>query len=154
MPVDNRLKNKPSRNDGSLPRMVYSVKDFPHIASGIWHAQHARGSQPGDTGWPVILTYDAKSQATMSRAAKRYGMTQAGVPGRAFPGTSRDEYPFASTVENEGSTFVTHAPIDEQDRQAAMMNAFYRANGAYDATRAKPFWFEVVVTGMPEPTDG
>ena len=148
MPIDDRLKNKPTKNDGSLPRMTYSYVDFPNIATGIYHAQRAAGTKPGDTGWPSILTYDHKSFAAMTRGQKRNQMNRDGIP-TSFAGLSRDEYPFASTVENAGSTFVTQASVVEQNKQAAMMNKFYREHGAYTAKRDAPFYFEVVVTDIP-----
>ena len=147
---DERTRNKPKFNDGSLPIMWYDFKDMPHISRGIWEAFQATGND-GIGGWPSILTYDHKSFATMSRSKKRYGMNAAGVPSNAFPGLSRDEYPFASTVENAGSTFVSMVPVEEQDAHARMLNSFYSTHGAYKGVEGKPFWFEVKLKNPPQP---
>jgi hypothetical protein len=142
---DPRLDLKPTHNDGSLPVMTYYLHETPNICANIWHAQHALGKD--GTGWPSILTYDPKGSSGMTRRQKRYGMDRDGVPSNASPGTSRDEYPFASTVENMGSVFISHVPIAEQTFQARKINAFYRDEGAYKSSLHNPFWFEVRVVG-------
>jgi hypothetical protein len=138
MAQDDRLKGKPSTNDGSLPRMTYDYKDMPLIAENIWHAQKA--------GWPTILTYDHVDASTITRSKKRYAnIVQSGVIRSRK--SSADEYPFASTVENAGSTFIGHAPKEEQDKQGGLISAFYARHKAASAT--KPFWFEVEVKNYP-----
>ena len=64
----------------------------------------------------------------------------------------RDEYPFASTVENAGSTWVGHCDADEQRQQAQLIADFYRQHGAftYHLQHGRPFWFEVQVENMPQ----
>lgn len=162
MAIDARLDGKPERNDGSLPVMTYDHWELPQTSKNIWHAQKA--------GWPVILTYD-------SRAALRWGETESSAARRKridqkrrdnldsvdarnlgrfrLPSNSdiwRDEYPFASTVENAGSTWVGHCDAEEQRTQALLINHFYRHHGAqlYHARYGRPFWFEVKVVNMPQ----
>jgi hypothetical protein len=64
----------------------------------------------------------------------------------------RDEYPFASTVENAGSTWVGHCDAGEQRKQARLIADFYRRHGAltHQSKHGRPFWFEVQVVNMPQ----
>lgn len=161
MAQDPRLIGKPKTNDGSLPVMRYDYRDMPQTTANIWHAQKA--------GWPVILTYDARAALENGRLEssearrKRIGHKRhdnledvdAGSMGRfRLPSSMdvwRDEYPFASTVENAGSTWVGHCDAGEQRKQARLIADFYRQHGArtYHADRGRPFWFEVDVVNMP-----
>ena len=142
MSIDPRLIGKPERNDGSLPVMEYDYLKLPRISEGIWHAQKA--------GWPCILTYDHVADLTIrSRQAnaKRYRNIRAS--GVVYSkDRSADEYPFASTVENAGSTFISNVPGEEQNRQGGLIGAFY---GKYRAAilSGRPFWFEVRVINSP-----
>ncbi len=139
MTIDARLVGKPLTNDGSLPVMEYDFMELPAISEGIWHAQMA--------GWPRILTYDHVSEATMRRSQKRYANIDASGVVRSRE-SSADEYPFASTVENAGSTFISNVPGWEQNTQGGLISAFYARHK--DARLAgKPFWFEVKVINAP-----
>ena len=122
------------RNAQGLPVMVYDWRDpnIREIAENIWHAQMA--------GWPRILTYLYRNRQD-KRVIRRTNLAM--VPGIQ----SRDEYPFASTLENEGSTWVGHASVAQQNSQRDLMNAFYRQNGAYQA--GTTLRFEVRVTNFP-----
>jgi hypothetical protein len=142
MSVDPRLEGKPATNDGSLPIMHYDYRELPRISEGIWHAQMA--------GWPRILTYDYVSDAQRRRrlvGGKRYeNIRKSGVV--YSRDSSADEYPFASTVENAGSTFISNVPGHEQHRQGGLISAFYQRH--HDLIRSgKPFWFEVKVIHGP-----
>lgn len=159
---DPRLDNKPQENDGSLPIMIYDFRELPYTSENIWHAQMA--------GWPRILTYDGKAMleggALESKSQRKKRMSgkrrenledvDAGEMGRFRLPTSqsewRDEYPFASTVENEGSTWVGQVDAGEQRRQAGLISGFYRKHKAFDRARNgdTPFWFEVKVINMPQ----
>lgn len=162
MAEDPRLQGKPKTNDGTLPVMIYDYREMPETTLNIWHAQMA--------GWPTILTYDARavlemgvlesSSARKKRIArKRHDNLEdvdAGPMGRFRLPTSssvwRDEYPFASTVENSGSTWVGHCDADEQRKQAQLIKSFYARHGALTASIAngQPFWFEVRVVNLPQ----
>lgn len=164
MAQDSRLAGKPQKNDGSLPVMTYDYTELPQTSENIWHAQKA--------GWPVILTYDGRGalesggvESSVSRR-KRIGQKRqdnledidAGTMGRfRLPSSMavwRDEYPFASTVENAGSTWVGHCDAGEQRSQARLIGDFYRRHGAltYQSQHGRPFWFEVRVLNMPQET--
>lgn len=163
---DERLEGKPKTNDGSLPIMVYDYRDLPETSENIWHAQKA--------GWPSILTYDARKHLeefgrpeTSKERKKRMGKKRyenleyvdAGSMGASSIPTSqavwRDEYPFASTVENAGSTWVGNVDAEEQRQQARLIRDFYRKYDAlgYAAKNGKPFWFEVKVIHMPQESE-
>jgi hypothetical protein len=142
---DSRLKGKPRDNDGRLPVMLYDWKEMPLTCENIWHAQLA--------GWPRILTYDYVADSMARRQLKGYkryyNLDASGIVN--IEGQWRDEYPFASTVENGGSTFVGHAPEAEQRAQGRLINAFYRNHQAasHSAQKGKSFFFEVRVINHP-----
>lgn len=142
MAIDQRLQGKPGRNDGSLKVMVYDYMQLPAISEGIWHAQMA--------GWPSILTYDYVADAALRRrlkGVKRYDNIVASGVVRSRD-SSADEYPFASTVENNGSTFISNVPGWEQNAQGWLIAGFYREHWPLILS-GKPFWFEVRVVNGP-----
>lgn len=119
---------------GAPPVMVYDWLDVSirEIADNIWHAQMA--------GWPRVLTYVYRPKRE-KQAIRRESL-------RLVPGIqSRDEYPFASTLENEGSVWIGHASIAQQDAQRDLMNRFYRAHEAY--RKGTTLTFEVRVVNHP-----
>lgn len=164
MPQDYRLIGKPSANDGTLPIMLYDYRELPETSENIWHAQMA--------GWPRILTYDGRTSLSDENyvfegsADRRKRIAQkrrdnledvdAGDMGRfRIPSSMavwRDEYPFASTVENAGSTWVGGADAEEQREQAKLISRFYSKYKArtYQKDHGRPFWFEVKVVNMPQ----
>jgi hypothetical protein len=122
-------------NSTVRPVMVYDWNDMSirEIAENIWHAQMA--------GWPRILTYIHRSKPE-KRQVRRDSLRD--VPQIQ----SRDEYPFASTLENEGSVWVGHASIAQQNAQRDLMNRFYQQHGAY--RKGTTFTFEVRVANHPK----
>ena len=123
-----------STNAVGLPVMVYDWLDpgIREIADNIWHAQMA--------GWPRVLTYVYRGTAR-KRAIRKESL-------RLVPGIqSRDEYPFASTLENEGSVWIGHACVAQQNAQRDLMNRFYRQQGAY--AKGATLRFEVRVINHP-----
>jgi len=119
---------------GALPVMVYNWLDVSirEIADNIWHAQMA--------GWPRVLTYVYRPKPE-KQAIRRESL-------RLVPRIqSRDEYPFASTLENEGSVWIGHASVAQQDAQRDLMNRFYRAHEAY--RKGTTLTFEVRVIHHP-----
>lgn len=114
--------------------MVYDWNDerIREIADNIWHAQMA--------GWPRVLTYVHRPRRA-KRALRRLSLSL--IPQIL----SRDEYPFASTLENDGEPWIGHAPAAQQDAQRDLMNRFYREHGAYRA--GSVLRFEVRVINHP-----
>ncbi|MFM0202557.1 NucA/NucB deoxyribonuclease domain-containing protein [Paraburkholderia fungorum] len=137
------MLRKPKFNDGSLPVLEVDYKVIPTIAEGIWHAQKVPASS-GEIGWGKILTYDYVQGARERRAQRR--VKRAGIETSGFERCelTADEYPFACTKENAGSTFLTNAPIEEQRIQGGQIAAFLRANGVFARTDGY-FYFEVRV---------
>lgn len=123
-------------NNADLPVMVYDWNDkaIREIAENIWHAQHA--------GWPEVLTYVPRP-GTEKRFIRRESLR--GIPRIQ----SRDEYPFASTLENEGSVWIGHAPAEQQNAQGTLIHRFYSRHGAYEKGTA--FKFRVRVVNYPVP---
>jgi hypothetical protein len=147
IPSDHRLLGKPlSNDDSSLPVMEYDWRELKLTSENIWYAQMA--------GWCRILTYDYVADKTarkLNRSQKRYeSLTKAGVVSKPSLGW-RDEYPFASTIENNGSVFVGHAPAEEQRKQAGILSAFYQKYGAdsYTARTEKVFFRSARYTLLP-----
>lgn len=160
--MDPRLAGKPERNDGSLPVMKYDYRSLPETTENIWHAQMA--------GWPRILTYDARivtedgeietaKQRRNRIARKRHANYRApiyvqGMGIMYIPNSGEDwtdEYPFASTVENAGSTLSGWVNASEQRAQAKLIAAFYRDEKAlrFMQEHGRPFWFEVAAINVP-----
>ncbi|HEV3425605.1 MAG TPA: NucA/NucB deoxyribonuclease domain-containing protein [Paraburkholderia sp.] len=127
---------KPKVNDGSLPVLRVDYKRMPTIAAGIWHAQMA--------GWDRILTYDYVLNTQERKASRGAKRAQIGKDGFQRCGLTADEYPFACTKENLGSTFLTNAPSNEQAIQGGELSGFLGRNGAYSKTDGY-FYFEVLV---------
>jgi hypothetical protein len=99
----------------SLPVMIYNYLDdsLKDIADNIWNAQMA--------GWPNILTYIYRPKADK-------GVLRRKTLGLVPRIQSRDEYPFASTLENEGSVWVGHASVAQQNAQGSLISKFYQEN--------------------------
>ncbi len=127
---------KPSCNNGKLPVLIVDCKVMPKIAEGIWHAQKA--------GWESILTYDYVLNTQERNKQRRKKRSYIGKDGFQRCGLTADEYPFACTKENTGSTFLSHASQEEQSSQGGQLNAFFLAHGAYSKFDS-PFYFEVKV---------
>jgi hypothetical protein len=144
-PLDKRLLGKPTSNaDKSLPVMEYDFLELKLTSENIWQAQMA--------GWCRILTYDYVGEKNaLTRSEKRYqSITKAGVVYKPEFGW-RDEYPFASTIENNGSVFIGHAPAWEQRIQGGIISKFYKEHRAdsFFARNRKRFFFEVRVINHP-----
>jgi hypothetical protein len=67
---------------------------------------------------------------------------------------SRDEYPFACTLEGGGASWVGHIPAKENSSQGGLIASFIRAHGivpvsSKDAWNVEQAKFEVHVIGHP-----
>lgn len=117
-----------------LPVMEYDWRNesIRQIAENIWHAQMA--------GWPRVLTYvyRSKSEKHLIRAESLRNIPRI---------QSRDEYPFASTLENEGSVWIGHASVSQQNAQRDLVNRFYQRNKAY--VKGTTLKFRVSVINYP-----
>jgi hypothetical protein len=117
----------------TFPILEIDWNDLPCIADNIWNAQMA--------GWERVLTYRGPLPTSMSRGIRKQTMLyEAGgntykIP--TFPGNkdlnSRDEYPFACTVEGTSlngnrQVHVFHVPPVENNKQGGMLSAFIQRN--------------------------
>jgi len=122
------------QDNEELPVMEYDWRDesIRQIAENIWHAQMA--------GWPRVLTYvyRSKPEKYLIRAESLRNIPRI---------QSRDEYPFASTLENEGSVWIGHASVSQQNAQRDLMNRFYQQNKAY--VKGSTLKFRVSVINYP-----
>ncbi|HEX4765510.1 MAG TPA: NucA/NucB deoxyribonuclease domain-containing protein [Lichenihabitans sp.] len=126
--------------------MIYPVLEFDylrhgHLATNVWHAQMA--------GHPKILTYNGPD---MGRANRRASMRIEHDDGRteAIPRIlSRDEYPFACTVEGGRSAWVGHIPPEQNSAQGGLIAAFLRSKHVFpdNGPRSR---FVAAVTNYPD----
>lgn len=113
----------------TLPEVVFDYNTHPLLADNVWQAQAA--------GHPRELTYIGdQAVARLNRQA-----AVAGIP-RVL---SRDEYPFASTVEGGGSAWIGHIPAWQNSAQGGILGGFYRRTNPTGC----PFKFRVCVVNHP-----
>jgi hypothetical protein len=114
-----------------------SASLMPEIAAHIEEAQA--------TGWPRLLTYVLKSGADKSRVRRRaVAECQRQLRKDGLNGIlSCDEYPYASTKENDGVSPVSvrPVPVKQQQDQANLLTIFYTSIGYQSGTE---FCVEVV----------
>jgi hypothetical protein len=112
----------------------------PRLADNIWHAQMAN--------CPRVLTYngpDLRIRRENRNAAMHYNHD-----GRRYEIPhilSRDEYPFACTLEG-GSGWVGHIPASENSAQGGLIAVFLRRHGIV-AGRGEGSKFAVTVINHP-----
>ena len=100
------------------PVLEIDWRRYAQLADNIWQAQMA--------GWPRVLTYNGPD--VVLRRAQRYAAMHYNYEGRVgeIPGIlSRDEYPFACTVEG-GTAWVGHIPGRENSAQGGLIAAFLK----------------------------
>ncbi len=100
-----------SASIADLPTLQISASKYPGLVDNILNAQLA--------GHPDVLTYGGNPAVNRAAALD-------GVPNIA--GLSRDEYPFASTLEGGAGSWVGHIPSYEQNAQGGMLKNFYQQN--------------------------
>jgi len=94
-----------------LPQLEISASKYPDLAENILNAQQ--------TGNPSLPTAGGDIAANRAAALE-------GVPN--IPGLSRDEYPFASSMEGGQGAWVGHIPVSQQNAQGALIKNFINAN--------------------------
>ena len=95
----------------ALPELRISASKYPELAENIVNAQKA--------GHPDVLTHGGNA------VANRAGALDA-VPN--IKGSSRDEYPFASSIEGGQGSWVGHVPAAQQNAQGALIKNFLQKN--------------------------
>jgi RHS repeat-associated protein len=114
-----------------LPVVVIRAGDHPAWAENIWHAQQA--------GHPTELSHGfgrAFAQAQRGVALK-------GVP--SIAGLTRDEYPFASSLEGGAGSWVGHIPASENSAGGGILSRVIRLYSMKPGDR-----YRVVVMGYKE----
>lgn len=96
----------------ALPELKISASKYPELAENILQAQKA--------GHSNVLTHGGNA------AANRAGALD-GVPN--IKGLSRDEYPFASSMQGGQGSWVGHVPASQQNAQGALIKNFVQQNG-------------------------
>ena len=123
------------------PKLVFDYLQHRELADNIWHAQMA--------GHPRILTYNGPDLVTRRQTRRDAMHYQVGNDSFEIPHIlSRDEYPFACTVEGGGRSWVGHIPGRLNSVQGGMIASFLRAT-MITAGRGPASMFEVEVTHHP-----
>jgi hypothetical protein len=123
------------------PKLEINYLTHRNLADNIWHAQMA--------GHPRVLTYNGPDLAIRreTRRAAMHFEHQAAT--HEIPRIlSRDEYPFACTVEGGGRAWVGHIPGGENSAQGGLIAAFLIRHQIV-AGRGEFSKFEVVIVNHP-----
>lgn len=103
--------------EGKYPVLEFNYNRHPLLADNIWHAQMA--------GHPKVLTYSGP-RIELRRATRHDAMQfENSAQMYEIPHIlSRDEYPFACTLEGGRSSWVGHIPPRENSAQGGLIAAF------------------------------
>jgi RHS repeat-associated protein len=110
-----------------LPTLEIDYRRYPDLAENIWHAQKA--------GRPDVLTHGGIPRVNRAAATK---------PVPNLSPWSRDEYPFASSLEGGEGAWVGHIPVEQQNAQGALIKNFVTGNGVRPGEQ-----YRVLVTNHP-----
>jgi hypothetical protein len=111
-----------------MPEVVFDYNLYPDLAENIWNAQKA--------GHPEILTHGANRKANRFWALNRPGIPRI---------LSRDEYPFASSMEGGAGSWVGHVPAWQNNAQGAILKNFFNRYNIKQGTK-----YRVRVANYPE----
>jgi deoxyribonuclease NucA/NucB len=104
----------------SYPVLIIDWELYHELADNIWHAQMA--------GHPSTLTYNGPYLGRQNRKEAMH-LELDGVREEILHILSRDEYPFACTVEGGKASWVGHIPPSQNSAQGGLIAAFLRRNG-------------------------
>ncbi|AMK75398.1 MULTISPECIES: NucA/NucB deoxyribonuclease domain-containing protein [Methylomonas] len=100
------------------PELIFDWCIYRELADNIWHAQMA--------GHPKVLTYNGPDMMLRKEQRKAAMHYQVDGDNYEIPHIlSRDEYPFACTVEG-GKAWVGHIPGRENSAQGGLIAAFLK----------------------------
>jgi hypothetical protein len=135
---------------GEVPQMAYPILEIhwernKKMADNVWHAQMAC--------CPIVLTYSGPALGKQNRKDAMHFELD-GLRQEILHILSRDEYPFACTLEGGGASWVGHIPARENSSQGGLIASFIRARGivpvnSKDAWNVEQAKFEVRVIGHP-----
>ena len=126
----------------SYPVFEIDWNQYRDLAENIWHAQMA--------GHPAVLTYNGPYLGRQNRKEALHFELD-GIRQEILHLLSRDEYPFACTVEGGKASWVGHIPASQNSAQGGLIATFLRRNGIVPcntglATNNSRSKFEVRVT--------
>ena len=123
----------------TYPVLEFDYKKYPELADNIWNAQMA--------GHPKVLTYCGP---LLKKANRKEAMhyTVDSLRYEIPHILTRDEYPFACTLEGGPSAWVGHIAKTQNDSQGALIKNFITKNGIVPAPGAR-CKFEVRVVNHP-----
>jgi hypothetical protein len=102
----------------ALPELRISASKYPDLAENMLHAQRA--------GHPNVLTHGGDAVINANRNAALHEPYKDFVP--KIKGFTRDEYPFASSLEGGPGAWVGHVPVSQHNAQGALIKNFIDAN--------------------------
>jgi Deoxyribonuclease NucA/NucB len=123
------------------PKLQIDYHAHAQLADNVWHAQKA--------GHPRVLTYSGPDLTI--RASTRKEAMHFNHRSEVFEiphDLSRDEYPFACTLEGGKSSWVGHIPPAQNSAQGGLIAAFLKRHNIV-AGRGDLSKFEVVVLNHP-----
>jgi hypothetical protein len=129
----------------SYPVLIIDWDRNHELADNIWHAQMAC--------CPQILTYCGPALGAGNRkGAMRFELD--GISQEILRILSRDEYPFACTLEGGSASWVGHIPPAQNSSQGGLIASFLRGNNiqtcsSRSAKNAEKSRFEVRVVNRP-----
>ena len=124
---------------GPCPVLVFDYQKYPELADNIWQAQMV--------GHPKVLTYCGPLLKKQNRSeAMHYQVDSLRYEIPLI--LSRDEYPFACSLEGGGGSWVGHIAKRQNDAQGALIKNFITSNGIVP-TPGVPCRFEVRVINHP-----
>jgi hypothetical protein len=129
----------------AYPVLIIDWKRNRELADNIWHAQMAC--------CPRILTYCGPALGKSNRKDAMHFELD-GIRQEILRILSRDEYPFACTLEGGRASWVGHIPPEQNSSQGGLIAGFIRSNDiqpcmslhAKDAAKSR---FEVRVVNHP-----
>jgi Deoxyribonuclease NucA/NucB len=114
----------------TYPVLEIDALKYEALADNIWHAQM--------NGHPLVLTYAGPFLGRQNRKdAMHFEMDD--VKQEIMHLLSRDEYPFACTLEGGKSAWVGHIPGRQNSAQGGLIGSFLRQKAIvpYDGTANK-----------------
>jgi hypothetical protein len=98
----------------ALPELHISAGKYPDLAENILNAQRA--------GHQDVLTHGGEAVINANRNAALHQPYRDFVP-NIGKGVSRDEYPFASSLQGGAGSWVGHIPVGQQQAQGGLIRA-------------------------------
>jgi hypothetical protein len=129
----------------TYPVLIIDWDRNKELADNIWNAQMAC--------CPQVLTYCGPALGKENRKDAMHFELE-GIRQEIMHLLSRDEYPFACTLEGGGASWVGHIPAAQNSSQGGLIASFIKRNGilpsqSKDAKDAEKSKFKVEVVNHP-----